>query len=31
LRFAAYLAALDQEEAAAGEYRDAVTQLQARL
>ena len=31
LRFAAYLAALDQEQAAASEHRDTVTQLQPRL
>jgi hypothetical protein len=31
VRFAAYLAALDQEEAAASEHGEAVRQLQARL
>jgi hypothetical protein len=31
VRFAAYLAALDQEQAAASEHREAVSRLQARL
>jgi hypothetical protein len=31
LRFAAYLAALDQEQAAASGHRDAVAELRARI